>query len=438
MINSLDSYNRLWACLRPVVPLYLSWRSLCGKEDSSKRGQRLAKSWQNQRPEGVLIWLHAVSVGETVAAISLARACLDQLPSSHILITTNTMAALNRLEQIQPDRCFSCYQPLDDRDCVTRFLAFWRPDAAVFLESDFWPNLIIQTAQAGIPVTFASSQLSDKAFANWQKRPKLAAQMFGSADLICAVDTAQQQKFDKLCTAPEVRKPRIKILGSLKLSAASLAVDPAFSAELKTAAAGRPVLLAASTHAPEEELITATSHQLTAAGYEHLLVIAPRHRERGDDIARLIPTARRRSKSEPPQSDDSMFLADSLGEMGSLITAADIVILGGSFTPKGGHNPLEIAALGKPVITGPSQFKNQAEFDTLHAIGQSVTASDRDELCQHLTRLLDKLKSGEDVLDQTVLSQASAYVAEACERPAKTAQLIIDGLRLDTPQTDKK
>ena len=200
MINSLDSYNRLWACLRPVLPLYLGWRSLRGKEDSTKRGQRLAKNWQQQRPDGVLIWLHAVSVGETVAAISLAEACLDQHPSSHILITTNTLAALNRLEQIQPDRCFSCYQPLDDPACVARFLAFWQPDAAVFLESDFWPTLIIQTAPTGILVTFASSQLSNKAFVNWQKRPKLAAQLFGAAHLICAVDTAQQLKFERLCT----------------------------------------------------------------------------------------------------------------------------------------------------------------------------------------------------------------------------------------------
>ena len=204
------------------------------------------------------------------------------------------------------------------------------------LESDFWPNLIIQTAQTGIPVTFASSQLSNKAFVNWQKRPKLAAQLFGAAHLICAVDTAQQLKFERLCTAHKGRQPHIMTLGSLQLSTASLAVDPAFVAELKAAATGRPVLLAASTHDPEEELIVAASQQLTAAGYAHLLVIAPGHRERGDGVARLILTARRRSNNETLQPDDSVFLADSLGEMGSLITAADIVILGGSFTPKAG------------------------------------------------------------------------------------------------------
>ena len=430
MINSLTSYNRLWACLRPVLPAYLSWRGLRGKEDNSRRTERLGLSWRHQRPDGVLIWLHAVSVGETVAAVSLAQACLEAQPSAHIMITTNTITALNRLEQIKPEQCIACYQPLDDPACVSRFLEFWRPDAAVFLESDFWPNLVIQTAERGIPVTFASSQLSDKAFSNWQKRPHLAAQMFGAAQLICAVDDTQKQKFSQLSqAAPDQRKPDIRTLGSLKLSVASLAVDQSFSETITSAAAGRPVVLAASTHPPEEELILEACAEIAETGHPHLLVIAPRHRERGEEIARLIPEASRRSAAEVPSADDTVFLADSLGEMGSLISAADIVILGGSFAPKGGHNPLEIAALGKPVITGPSQFKNQAEFDTLHAIGQSVTAEDKNALCQQLSQSLDKLRSGKALLDQTVLAKAAAYVTEACDRPAKTAQLVLDALR---------
>jgi len=429
MIASLNSYNRLWACLRPLMPLYLRWRGLRGKEDNNRRGERLAKSWQHHRPEGVLIWLHAVSVGETVAAVSLAQACLEANPSSHILITTNTKTALNRLEQIRPDRCLACYQPLDEAICVRRFLAYWRPNGAVFLESDFWPNLVIQTAQQDIPVTFASSQLSDKAFANWQKRPALAKQLFGAARLICAVDDAQASKFERLCQTKDGTKPLIKTLGSLKLSPASLSVDPSFSGAVKAAAAGRPVVLAASTHEPEEQLILAASDELAAAGHQHLLIIAPRHSERGDEIARLMAGAKRRSKAELPQTQDRVFLADSFGELGSLISAADIVILGGSFADKGGHNPLEIAALGRPVITGPSQFKNQAEFDTLHRIGQTVTAADKNGLCTQLSQWLDKLDKDKQVLDQTILGQARAYVTRACERPAKTAQLVIDALR---------
>ena len=429
MINTLSSYNRLWACLRAILPLYLNWRALRGKEDKTRRAERLAKSWQGQRPKGRLIWLHAVSVGETVAAMSLAEACLAVQPSAHILITTNTVTALNRLEQIMPDQCTACYQPLDDPACVARFLMFWRPDAAVFLESDFWPNLIIQTAQQGIPVTFASSQLSDSAFRNWQKRPKLAGQLFGAAQLICVVDQTQKDKFEQLCQNSTQSKPDIKIMGSLKLSSASLAVDVGYSQAITAAAANRPILLAASTHSPEEELILAACEELATTGYSHLLVLAPRHRERGDEIAAMIPKAKRRSKAERPQPGDSVFLADSLGEMGSLIEAADIVILGGSFAPKGGHNPLEIAALGKPVITGPSQFKNQAEFDTLHAIGQSVTVLNKDELCRKLSHWLDKLRADQLLLEQTKLEQARAYVTEACERPAKTAQLVLDSLR---------
>lgn len=429
MINSLNSYNRLWMCLRPLLPFYLGWRGLRGKEDKSRRGERLGTLWQAKRPEGTLIWLHAVSVGEAVAAVSLARACLDQHPSAHILITTNTMTALNRLTQTQPERCTSCYQPLDEAACVNRFLAFWRPDSAVFLESDFWPNLVIQTADAGIPVTFASSQLSDTAYESWLKRPALAGRLFGSAGLICAVDEPQRKRFAQLCRASTKPLPEIRTIGSLKLNAAGLPVDENYTASITAAAENRAVILAASTHAPEEELVSAVSAELAAESYPHLLIIAPRHPERAVEIAGLIPAARQRSKSEVPHKRDQIFLADSLGELGSLIAAADMVILGGSFAAKGGHNPLEIAAFGKPVVTGPSQFKNQAEFDRLHDIGQCVTARDKNALKEQLISWLQRRNKTGRLLDHAVCEQVQAYVRKACERPAKTAQLILDRLR---------
>lgn len=429
MITTLNSYNRLWACLRPVLPVYLGWRSWRGKEDKTRHGERLARAWQADRPEGVLIWLHAVSVGEAVAAVSLARACLDQHPSAHVLITTNTVTALDRLAHIQPARCLSCYQPLDDAACVDRFLGFWQPDAAVFLESDFWPNLVIQTAKAGIPVTFASSQLSDTAYENWQRRPVLAGELFGAARLICAVDDHQRKRFEQLCQASSKPLPEIRTIGSLKLNAAGLPVDKAYVKAIMTAADNRAVVLAASTHEPEEKLVSAVSADLAAQGHPHLLIIAPRHLDRAETIASHMPTARRRSQGAVPHKEDHIFLADSFGELGSLITAADVVILGGSFAPKGGHNPLEIAAFGKPVVTGPSQFKNQAEFDKLHQIGQCITAQHQDDLKVQLASWLVQRDKKGRLLDQAVSEQAKAYVTKACERPAKTAQLILDMLR---------
>ena len=188
MIRTLDGYNRLWACLRPFLSIYLNWRSLRGREDRSRQEERFGQAWRRARPAGYLIWLHAVSAGESAAAISLAKACLKLQGEAHILITTNTLTALEQLERTKPDQTIICYQPLDHSVYVKRFLAYWQPDSAVFLESDFWPNLIIETARRNIIVQFASAQLSSTAFINWKKRPELATQLFSAAQLICAVD----------------------------------------------------------------------------------------------------------------------------------------------------------------------------------------------------------------------------------------------------------
>jgi len=436
MITTLASYNRLWACLRPLLSIYLTWRSRRGKEDSSRRDERLGKAWQQARPKGYLIWLHAVSAGESVAAISLAKACLKLKETAHILITTNTMTALKQLERTKPNQTMICYQPLDHPAYVCRFLSYWQPDSAIFLESDFWPNLIIEAAKRNIVVQFASAQLSTTAFINWKKRPELARQLFRAAQVICAVDDEQRQRFEELCRPAKAalsdkgpgEKPEIIIGGSLKLNAFSTAVDKAFADQLKATACGRPILLAASTHDPEEELLIQAGQKAVRAGYPHLLIIAPRHVDRSQDIACLMPQAAHRSRNQLPQSGDNHFLVDSFGEMGSLITAADIVILGGSFVEKGGHNPLEIAALSTPLITGPSQFKNKAEFDKLHECGQCVTVEDEAALVKQLIIWLEGLRSSGKAVPQDNLDKALAYVKQACERPAKTARLIIDRL----------
>ena len=432
MIKTLAGYNYLWSCLRPFLLFYLGWRSLQGKESQARRGERLGRLWQKARPKSCLIWLHAVSVGESVAAISLAKACLNLHATTHILITTNTLTALEHLERKKPSRTIICYQPLDHPTCVNQFLAYWQPDSAVFLESDFWPNLIIQTARQNIAVSFASAQLSETAFTNWKKRPKLASQVFGAAELICAVDENQKMKFKQLCQPAEIspvdKVPDIRIGGSLKLNTVNTAVDGDFVRQLKTVAGHRPIILAASTHDPEEKLLLQASQDVEYAGYPHLLIIAPRHIERSQDITQLVPHIASRSKGQLPQSEDSYFLADSFGELGSLITAADIVILGGSFTPKGGHNPLEIAALSTPMITGPSQFKNKAEFAKLQKCGQCVTAQGKPDLVKQLITWLKTLRSVGYAVPQGYLDKALNYVAQACERPAKTARLIVDRL----------
>ena len=428
--SPLASYNRLWSVLQPVAKLNLHLRSWRGREDKSRLSERYGKS-NTPRPKGQLFWLHAVSVGESVAALTLAASLREIRPDLNIIITTNTLTAAERIAAQKDPALYHAYQPLDHPQWVAAFLRHWQPDYAVMLESDFWPNLISCTAAQNIPICFASSQLSDKAFQAWQKRPELARAIFTAARDIFAVDSQQAEKFSQLAGSGQAR-PTIHIGGSLKLNPASLTIDDTLVDMFKKAANKRPVVVAASTHKGEESLIAEASRAAREKGFPHFLIIAPRHRERGSDIATSLNGAGQRSKAISPHPADDIYICDSLGEMGSLYTAADIIILGGTFADLGGHNPLEIALFETPVLAGPSRFKNTRAFDQLTQAGLIELADDGDMLGTALAAKLSKLKKNRALISDTDRKQIAAIAAEACSRAANTANYLLDTLSENT------
>lgn len=428
--SPLASYNRLWSVLQPVAKLHLHLRSWRGREDKSRLSERYGKS-NTTRPKGQLFWLHAVSVGESVAALTLAASLREIRPDLNILITTNTITAAERIAAQKDPALYHAYQPLDHPQWVAAFLRHWQPDYAVMLESDFWPNLTSCTAAQNIPICFASSQLSDKAFQAWQKRPELARAIFTAAQDIFAVDSQQAEKFSQLAGSGQAR-PTIHIGGSLKLNPASLTIDDTLVDMFKKAANKRPVVVAASTHKGEESLIAEASRTAREKGFPHFLIIAPRHRERGSDIAASLNGAGQRSKAISPHPADDIYICDSLGEMGSLYTAADIIILGGTFADLGGHNPLEIALFETPVLAGPSRFKNTQAFDQLTQAGLIEQADDGDMLGAALAAKLSKLKKNRALISDTDRKQIAAIAAEACSRAANTANYLLDTLSENT------
>lgn len=415
-------YNFVWRIIRPFIPLLLWYRICRGKDLRRLRIERYGRTAQRITPPGPhcagRIWLHAVSVGESVAALRLARALATHYPDHAFLITTNTITGHNTvLAGIadQPDIAMQCaMQPLDHPDFVDRFLASWQPSAAIFMESDFWPNLILRSRQRGIPVVFASSQLSAKAVAGWMKRPALAQPLFAAADLILPVDAQQADQFRALISTVQ-NIPRIQVIGSLKLPNRQQQ-EPQLQRILQQAASGRRVFLAASTHDGEDQIVIDAANDL---GADWLTIIAPRHPDRGDAIATYAGQPPQRSRGVIPDSQTSIYIMDSLGEMGTLFSLADYVFLGGSLVPAGGHNPLEPAGFGLPILTGAHIFKNKAEFDGLAAAGAVFEVADAATITHQIRQLEN------DPERRAKLAKAAQdYVTIAHQRVALAAQAI--------------
>jgi 3-deoxy-D-manno-octulosonic-acid transferase len=413
-------YNIIWWLLRPLLPLVLRWRQQKDKEQAGRRQDRYGQP-RFDAPLSSVIWLHSVSVGETIAAISLAKALAQTLPEAKFLITTNTVSAakLVHREIATGFPLFHAFQPLDHPLFVDRFLAEIKPGIAIFMESDFWPNLVSRTAAKSIPVVFASSQLSTLAFRRWIRIPSLAKSVFAAPQLVLAVNTKQAHRFCQLGTPAN----RINVLGSLKLGNL-LKIDKAFCRRFETAVAGRKILLAASTHEGEDAYVINAANAL---GNGWLTLIAPRHPHRGPDIAAICNKAPQRSLGQWPSADCNLYIMDSFGEMGSLFSLADLTILGGSFVPKGGHNPLEPAAFGLPIITGPHIFKNASEFAGLRDIGVVFDMTG----CEG-----DPARAGQALADiataimkdraqyRHIASAAKTYAATASKRSDNAAKMI--------------
>ncbi|MGB0160787.1 MAG: 3-deoxy-D-manno-octulosonic acid transferase [Candidatus Puniceispirillaceae bacterium] len=421
----MRGYDFIWRLARPLLPLMLAWRARSGKEDAARLTERFGRYDHRDNLPDDPLWIHAVSVGETVAGIALAEAIRKTGETAPILMTTNTVTAAARVAALPASLGVThLYQPLDHPDMVAAFLHRIRPRIGLFLESDFWPTLITATAASGVPVAFVSAQLSDRAAARWKKSGAKAKAVFGAARLVLAVDETQAQRFVSLGAAPEA----VQVGGSLKLPVAAAKPDKSFVTMLRRAAGKRRIFLAASTHAGEEETVIKAAGLLGGGWFT---VIAPRHPDRGGDVAALCEAAGmpggRRSAGAKPTADDTLYIADTLGEMESLFSAADITFLGGSLVPLGGHNPVEPAAHGLPVLTGPHLFKNSAEFGALETAGVVTLVKDAAGIADAA-----KAVCADSEKLAAIASAGKAHAAKAGKRPANAARLCLELLASGT------
>lgn len=358
---ALTWYRGLTRLAAPFLPAVLARRARKGKEDAARRNERLGRP-ALPRPEGVLVWMHGASVGESLVLASLTDALLDLRSDLHILVTSGTVTSAEILSGRLPPRAVHQYVPADTPGATARFLDHWRPNLAVFAESELWPNLIVGAARRGIPLVLVNARMNERSLRSWRRRQDTARWLLGRFDWIGAADSRTRDGLEDLTGHP------VTLAGNLKLEALPLPAPPEELARLADRLGDRPVWLAASTHEGEDEIVLDAHKRLLAEHPAALLILAPRHPERAPAIARKIAdaglAAERRSEGADPDAQCQVWLADTLGEMALWYALAPAALIAGSLLPDiGGHNPVEASQAGAAVITGP----HAASFDDLYA-----------------------------------------------------------------------
>ena len=378
MSPALAAYRLLTRLLEPLAPRLLDARVKQGKEDAVRVDERLGVATVS-RPYGDLVWLHGVSVGETLSLLPLVERLQKARPDLTLLVTSGTVTSATILARRLPARVIHQFAPVDGPVAVAAFLDHWRPSLGVFVESELWPNLILVARRRGVRLALVSARMTDKTAQGWKRFPGMAHAILTAFDRVLPQDEASAATLQTLGA-------RIDGLVNLKLSGGPLPHDATAFIALSAAIGDRPVVVAASTHEAEEIAIV---RALDPLDQRICLILVPRHPERGPEIATALTrddyrfALRSRGGALGPDTD--LYVADTLGELGLFLRLADVVIMGGSFAPAlglppvGGHNPLEPARIGKPAVAGPDASNWASVTHALHeAGGLTVVATPAD------------------------------------------------------------
>lgn len=377
---SLALYAAATRLAEPLAPGLLSRRAARGKEDPARVAERLGHA-SGPRPPGPLIWLHGVSVGESLSLLPLAQALAAT--GRTLLVTSGTRTSAELLATRLPPGVIHQYAPVDAPSAVRRFLDHWRPDAGVLVESELWPNLILAAKARGVKLALVSARMTQASADGWARAPGAARTLLSAFDLILPQEAETEARLTRLGASTG---PRL----NLKLVGEPLPFDEGELTRLKAAIGPRKVVLAASTHPGEEEIIAAA---FRAAQTDALLIVAPRHPDRGEPVAKLLTDqglkTARRGAGEPLGPDTQVYVADTLGEMGLFFRAADVAVMGGSYVPGvGGHNPLEPARLSVAIVTGPHAFNAAAIYAEMFIEVAAIETPDAATLTRDLRGLL--------------------------------------------------
>jgi 3-deoxy-D-manno-octulosonic-acid transferase len=387
----LRVYQSATRAASPLAARLLAQRLQRGKEHPERLAERRGEAGL-PRPVGPLIWMHCASVGEMLAVVPLIERIRAQ--DFAVLVTSGTVTSAALAERRLPKGAVHQFVPLDAPQFVTRFLDHWRPDLAVFVESDLWPNLIVTCAERKIPLILVNGRVSERSYGRWRLVPGAIGGLLNRFDLCLAQSAANAQRFSRLGA------PRILSTGNLKLDVPAPPADRATLHRFNALIGLREVVAAASTHEGEEAAIIAAHRRLRVKCPTLLTVIAPRHPGRGQSIAEIANVAGLsvglRSRGDLPKRDVDVYIADTLGELGLVYRIAPIVFMGGSLISHGGQNPIEPIRLGAAVLHGPHVWN----FAEIYA-------------------KLDDARGAEAISDEEALtSRLGAWLANPAERTA--------------------
>ena len=373
MSPALIAWRLLTRLLEPLAPRLLDARAKQGKEDPDRVDERLGHA-SVARPDGELVWLHGVSVGETLSLLPVVERLRRQRPDLAVLVTSGTLTSAQLLAQRLSAGVIHQFAPIDAPGAVAAFLDHWRPSVAVFVESELWPNLILESCRRGVKLVLASARITEKTVDGWRRFPGAAREILTAFDRVLPQDQTSANRLESLGA-------RIDGHVNLKLSGEAPPHDAAAFTRLSAAIGDRPVVVAASTHDGEEIALVRALDKLAD---RLCLILVPRHPARSAEIAAALSRDgyrfALRSQGSEPDRDTDLYLADTLGEMGLFLRLADVVVMGGSFSaslekpPVGGHNPLEPARLGKPAVTGPDMTNWAAVTEALVEAGGLAVA----------------------------------------------------------------
>ena len=367
----------------PFAGAALRWRAGYGKEDPARLDERLGLA-ARPRPEGRLVWLHGASLGESLSLLPLIERFIQR--GVEVMVTSGTVSSAHVLAARLPAGAFHQYVPLDAPKFVDRFLDHWKPDIAVFAESELWPNFVAAIRARGVPLVLANARISRKSAERWRRLPGAARVVFGAVDLCLAQDTDNAARFLALGA------PCVRVAGNLKFDVPPPPVDAAKLAEFNGAVGARPALAAVSTHAGEDEIVLDAHIELARQTPGLLTIIAPRQRERGEEIAQLARNrglaVALRSMDGEPRRETEIYVADTIGELGLIFRSVGVVFMGKSLLPGGGQNPIEAAKLGCAVLHGPN-VENFAEvYNELAAAKAAARVIDAPSLARAAHYLL--------------------------------------------------